>query len=223
MLFANNVLGVSGIEYLKSSGLFDSASITSTGLILQINGRLWLAHNGKYDASRLLESNEVTTLTPNHEFCFSTGRHARMVFTPVSFESQQKGFQVVYLVDNRRGEDVAEYKGYVALDDIPVEVGEDDVEMIMENGEWVPYMKSPPASETSEPPANNTPGDSPIVITSKKRDASPGIAPEVAQSPPEPEPLSCDTATPVYAWAYWAVGGALAVLVPCAFLLRKKP
>ncbi|MCL1888666.1 MAG: hypothetical protein FWF96_07340 [Kiritimatiellaeota bacterium] len=38
---------------------------------------------------------------------------------------------------------------YAALSETPMEVGDDDVTMIMEEGEWITYVKPKPASPSS--------------------------------------------------------------------------
>ena len=127
-----------GIEYLKNHAWFNSVSLSPTNLMLRFSpsgSGLWIWSGNDVLKGCWTVEDEEFVLPADQQTKLSDGRHLDMIFTPASFENQQKGFRVLYLVDDRWGGYTTNYLGYVALNDTPIEVGEDDVEMIMENGE----------------------------------------------------------------------------------------
>ncbi|MCL2104555.1 MAG: hypothetical protein FWH21_05830 [Kiritimatiellaeota bacterium] len=153
-LAVNSVLGMDGIEYLKQGNWADVVSVTSTNLTLKIKNdyfyisqddsnrkvleeaktNVW-AQLGRW-SSEFKEKGETLVLTPDQGTRFSED-HGRVTFKPVSFKSQHKGFRVT-----STGIGAGSYKRtpdimYIVLSDTPMEAGEDDVEMVMDNGEWV--------------------------------------------------------------------------------------
>ena len=228
MLFVNTILGMDGIEYLSTSTWFNSTAITPTNITLTFHsyGNAFCIWKDDDDRNgRWLQYDEEFVLSPGQRYTLSDCRHVRMFFTPVVLKNQRNGFQIVYQVDNRRDHDryVTEYKGYVALSDTPVPVGEEDVEMIMENGEWKKFEReapaSPPSHETPKP--DNAETETPVetiveqtrIIEDEPSPPPPVIASVPAKQPsPEPEQ---EVPPPSRLWLYiilpllLAIGGIL--------------
>ena len=116
------------------------------------------------------ENDKALILTPSQRVEVGGFKNC-YVFTPVMFKSQQRGFRITY-VSHGNGLDITRTHTYIALGDIPAEMGEDGVEMIMESGEWVAYEKTLPV-----PPEQ---GGTQTVQTPPKPDEPP--------PPPESEP-----------------------------------
>jgi len=57
--------------------------------------------------------------------------------TPVSFKNQEVGFRVTKWAIGSGGNKPKPIIAYLALSDTPTDVSEDDMEMTMDNGEWV--------------------------------------------------------------------------------------
>jgi len=129
----SNVIGVeamsqlNGIELLLTYRFIESVTVTSTNVVIRTNSsedfkeivRLWG-----------LEPNAEIILTPDKETGFGI-IDSEITLSPASFQNKRQGFQV-------RSSSHNTYRvAYIALSDTPVEVGEDDVEMVMDNGEWL--------------------------------------------------------------------------------------
>jgi len=162
-LFFRNLVKKDGVESLKASPWFKSVSVTTTNLILQFSlpgGGLWIWSGDDSEKGSWTEEDDEFFLTPDQETKLSTLRHTKVIFTPTSFENQMKGFRILHLTDDRLGGYITTCLGYVALSDPPIEVHEDDVEMILENGEWIKFGKegeaqvSPPSREDKKTSAN---------------------------------------------------------------------
>jgi len=87
---------------------------------------------------RLQRDDREFTVPIDQEIKFSDGYHCQSFHTPVMFKNQDKGFRILSLVDNLHGEYTTNPITYVAIsDNAPIEMDEDDMEMIMADGEWV--------------------------------------------------------------------------------------
>ena len=114
---------MNGLELMLMYGVIDSVSVTSTNLIITLR-----------DFSG---NNEALILTPDNEARISDGHHAGVSLVPVSFKNKKKGFKVTHFFNARSfGGGERSNTGYVALSDMPTEVNEEDVEMIMKDREW---------------------------------------------------------------------------------------
>jgi len=140
-----NMQGAEWFDEFK--GWFASFVVTETNLFLKIPasaGPLSLSFGSNYLERRvLLNPNDEATLTPDQQAELTDRRHAFTHFTPVTFKNKKKGFKIdniYYEGDMFNTTNTA----YIALNDTPIAVGEDDVEMIMENGEWKKYEKLQP-------------------------------------------------------------------------------
>ena len=169
MLFVGNGWGMDVFDFFKRMpGNVKSVSISSTDMVIDFNKSSVLQialnrepytfrHSREYAAN-----NEPLILVPNKEITL-VSRHSAIYFHPVTFRNQHTGFKIINEVDNRsiRRGITTNIIVYVALSDTFVEVGEDDVEMIMEKGEWKTYENKQSApkeeSEGQEPPPNLEP------------------------------------------------------------------
>ena len=117
---------------------FHSVSVTSESLVLsQPKGPFLFRQKG---IDRWLKQDEEIVLTPDCETTLTDGYHVVLVFTPVSFKGGKKGFKIASIFNGLSfGKGITINNMYLALSDTPVEVGEDDVEMIQEGGEWVKF------------------------------------------------------------------------------------
>jgi len=180
------VKGMDGVEMLKRYGSIDSVTVTSTNLSIKFKSAgLVVPDRPMRGMARrsadYAEKNEALVLTPDEETMLIQ-RHASITFTPVSFKSQHKGFRILQRIDHRSfGHEVRTNAMYLALSDTPVEVGEDDVEMILETErnsagyttdkvEWKKFEReggaqpSPPSREPAQPAAVETPPEQPAVV-----------------------------------------------------------
>ena len=142
-VLATSVQGTNNATALDR-GWFSFVSLTSTNVTLKCpsygNGvAMW----GTDIERRALDYDEVFAIPIDREIIFSDRRHIWAFYTPVVLKNQQMGFQVANLIDNRRRGYTAGV-WYVALKDPPIKAGEDDVEMILKNGEWTKFEKHQP-------------------------------------------------------------------------------
>jgi hypothetical protein len=116
--------------------------------------------------------------------------HSAYDFNPVVFKGGLNGFRITKIVDLRSFRDprgVFSTNWHFALGDTPVEVGEDDVEMIMGAGKaWKKFEKPKPAAAPA--PAEADPPES----------APPPVAEPLPTVTNEPPPVTADegSATP---------------------------
>jgi len=148
---------MNGLDLLLMCGNIDSVSGSPKNLVITFRGEMFVTRNGVMRrATEYIENNEALILTPDQEASLSDGFHAYTRLTPVSFKNKEKGFRVVdgfsFSGDERC--DV----GYIALRDTLTPVSEDDVDMVMENGEWKKFVKEGGAqvSSPSRNKAKNT-------------------------------------------------------------------
>jgi len=156
---------MNGLELLLMWGNIDSVSGSPKNLTITFRGEMFVTHNGvTRRATEYIENNEALILTPGQEASFSDGFHAYAHLIPVSFKNKRKGFKVIdgfsFSGDERR--DV----GYVALGDTLTPVSEEEMDMVMENGEWKKFERedgaqvSPPSREAVQPVVQETPPES---------------------------------------------------------------
>jgi len=148
-LFMSNVLGTDGIPFLE--GRFPVFSVTPTNLTVTFqpnHARLIIKHM-RGVPGRLSEYGEELVLTLNQETILTDGRHGTQILTPVSFKNQQKGFRITNTFFFP-GRGTTTNIAYVALSTTLTRMREEDVEMIMEAGEWVKYGKPQPETEKGE-------------------------------------------------------------------------
>ena len=143
VLSASGIFGMDGMEWLGNGTWFDVVSASPTNLTLKFKGRFGIHQNDVWRrTAEYIENDEMFILTPDQRTRF-VSRHASITLDPVSFRGQHKGFRIT----DRHNPPISHWHlartnfFYVALSDTPVQVGEDDVEMIMENGEWKTYEK----------------------------------------------------------------------------------
>jgi len=196
VLFLDNAKGMGGLEHLETSSVFESVSFTPTNLTLKFNPlvRLNVFHGKeRRSTSEYVANNEALILTPEQVTALTDLRHGWTEFTPVSFKNQQKGFRILKVINavSFGGGVTTNVHAYVALGDTPVELGEDNVEMIMESyrhhpetgdyfAEWKKHEKPQPvpkaendAQETSpvrENPATVTQGKTPVNVAEDGQD-----------------------------------------------------
>ena len=189
-LFVSNV---QGMEYpVRWQSLFDSVTATSTNLTLKIPllGFIGVLNEDsirKYNKeigwntqvmpwqsiSEFRGEDKALVLTPNQETRIGGHSHI-LIFTPVSFQNQQKGFRVAHTTATLPP--VPSRITYIALGDTPTPMSADDVEMIWDRKldhtgrptGWRRYegdqvMAYPPPPETPPP------------VTQAKRKATPAI------------------------------------------------
>jgi hypothetical protein len=127
---------MTGFELLLMYGCVDSVSTTPENLVIRFRGGHFnVKHNGVIrKTSEYAENDEALILAPDQEAWVSDGHHAGFALVPVSLKNKEKGFRIID--EFSFGEDVQRNIAYVALKDTPTPVSEEDVEMIMEKGEW---------------------------------------------------------------------------------------
>jgi len=144
VVLANTMFGMDGIEYLEGRRPWTGFTLSSTSLELIFNplnsgshsGLLGLVVSDNLLQNRRLKKGDVITLTPNQEIRL-TARHGQITFKPVIFKNQKKGFRIVPWLIGEGAENDKPIVTYIALTDTTIKVGEDDVEMIMDDGKWM--------------------------------------------------------------------------------------
>ena len=135
LLLANSMLGMDGIEFLKNHPWFDVVTVTSTNLMISMSRKGSKPINWSEEEYKRIYSLE-RVLTPEEESSVGWG-DIRIAFKPVSFKNQYKGFRVTWMPMGIAAEYSKPIITYITLSDTPIELGEDDVEMVMDNGKWV--------------------------------------------------------------------------------------
>jgi len=155
ILLAGNVLGTNGLEYLTNHDWFANVSVTATDLSFEFNtNRLFIIEydeiiHGKdnmknrlsftkfFPSSIYLQKDETYALSHNHEtWIYFDIRDYVLIFKPVVFKNQHKGYRIVQWSTDyppNRGISVVRH---VVCSDIPMIMGENDEEMIMDVGQW---------------------------------------------------------------------------------------
>jgi len=140
---AGSMPGMDGIEYLKENRWIESAAVTSTGLSFKLKPLAFRVAQNDINApwrlaQEYVEKDEALVLDPEQWTWFIIS-HSRVMFTPVSFKSGHKGFRVTSwatgaAASSPKAEPVITY---IVLSDTPMALGESDVEMVKDKGEWV--------------------------------------------------------------------------------------
>jgi len=188
LVIAGCVCGADEVESLRDYVPAESIILSSTNLLIKFKasgvGRRIIQK--EKNVRRFSEHGEELALTPDYETCLSDGRHALTVFTPVLFKSLQKGFKISHELMGAFSSQVPSVISYIALSDTPIQVGEDDVKMIMENGEWKKYEKPQPVILPREDAATSPPakkeGPAAVSPPSRKENETPATVVEVEQS-----------------------------------------
>ena len=229
MLFVNTMQGSDRSDFAKKfdpKGWYASVSVTSTNLVLEFpldKARLLVVQKrGGARESHVSEHGEKLTLTPNCETVLTDGHHVAKYLIPVEYKNKLRGFKIIDEFDARSfGRDVMTNSIiYVALSDTPIEVGEEDVEAVIEwarrkdgswYGEWKPYVPSHPTAEKDDVA---TPEEIPSVIE-----------PTPSTIPPSHEELPPVTATETKSfnlWLYLGIGTLAFLLGGILWFVRKK-
>ena len=240
-LLADSVVGMDGIEYLKNNRNFDSVIATSTNLSLtfrSFGAGFYIVQGGDYEKSRWLELGEEFALIPNQETLLTEGRHFKLIFTPVLYKNQLRGFRIADITFGAVARNESGFRvnslAYLALSDTPVDVGEEDVWIIMEDGEWKEV-------EAKQDTANMLPVEVPEaappniaevepVINPIEEIASPLLEEEILIDPAadiagEPAPLSpvvTDEAKPSRLWLYLGGIGIFLFCCAIAYVTKRK-
>ena len=139
---ASNMSGADGIELLKKLRGIDSVSVTATNLSIWFDksGGLSVldkpARGMARSSSEYAENSEPLSLAPDDKITLVYQYNCLVEITPVSFKKQRRGFRIRDIMASCLYEEECHINvAYIALSDTPIEVGEDDVEMIMKDGE----------------------------------------------------------------------------------------
>jgi len=144
LVFANSAEGTDALTYLQGRGWFETITVTSTNIVFKCN----TSHPDSYPLDIVATGEDMGTIyypkgnTKNNEdlilplgrtIWVSESPRARdkkggIRFTPVVFKNQLNGFRITEI--NNFGREITKI-AYLALNDTPVEVDEDDVEKIM--------------------------------------------------------------------------------------------
>ena len=140
---AGGALGMDAVEFFETRRSFELVSSTETNLTLKLNLRS-VSQPFTIPEFSTREHEERLVLSPDKETRIGNGYDINVYFyfDPVRFKDQRKGFRIV---DRRiRAGSMTNTVVYVALGDTLTTMGSDDVEMIMETGEWkTPEEASP--------------------------------------------------------------------------------
>jgi len=127
MLLVGTLVGMDGVEWLKTNGfepVVTSTNLTITPVELQ-------------NSSLGIVSGKAAVLTPDRVVRLSM-QHIRVTFTPVVYKNQHKGFRITRWGTGAPASRVLQPEiSYLALSDTPMEVGEEDMALTLEKGEWV--------------------------------------------------------------------------------------
>ena len=172
ILLAHNVRAEWVVEWFKRyARSIDVITVTSTNLSVRFKEAWFFVASDKRaeDGRRLhsgdyIKNNEALVLTPDsNEVCLFS-HHTQIRFTPVSYKGQREGFQIAEVADHRSfGSALFTSKvTYVALSDTPMEMSEEDVEMIkvckrdsegnFYGGEWKAYAPPQPVPKGEAAP-----------------------------------------------------------------------
>ena len=139
MILSSNVSGTDVVEYLKTRRMVDLVSSTETNLTLGLGDFPgFVCHNytiPPFDKSvaKYTENNEYLVLSPDKETVVSAAFGPSIYFFPVLFKDQRKGFRII---EQFVRFSITNTIMYVALGNVLMAMEEEDVEMIMEMGEW---------------------------------------------------------------------------------------
>ena len=222
-LFANDAQEASNPTTALDNGWFYFVSLTPTNLTLKCTDRgggvfikgadikeYMLEHYDKikleYHDTWILQDDMEFTIPLDKEISF-VDRHVEMIYTPILLANQQKGYRITECwYDLREG--FVSTNWHVALRDPPVWVDEEDVEMILKNGEWIPYVKPERAAPSPvEHDASNAP---------ELTRGEPSVVPDNENALPPPSRSARRT------WLWWLALPAVAGVWLMARRARKK-
>ena len=213
VLLVNNLQSMDGVEYLKENRWICSATVSTTNLAVKFSLGTFsvLQDNVWRPTSEYIANDEELILTPD-KFTRFGERHSQVDFNPVIFKDQHKGFKITIMSIGIWEDRFPPITTYTVLSDVPMEKGEDDVEMILKNGEWVQYEKPQPVTppEVGKGRAASptlTKQDWPEVMPRRETGETP--APVVEVEPTQPSNL----------WLYALIP---VCLLPILYFLRRK-
>jgi len=214
MCVAGGTQGAYEFDFKEEQPPF-TITVTATNLTIGSVGMNWMVMPDIDDPLRDLairrlqsyaENNEALVLTPTKRARLYQ-RGGGYTFTPVTFRDNLAGFRIrgIFGGSSLQGDEFVRTAHtntmYLALSDTPVEVGEEDVEMIMEAGEWVKYGKPQPGTEKG---ATASPVKKGVTVSSPSSDDGQGNA----QSKPN------------NLWLYVAI--SLCFICAILYFLRRK-
>ena len=154
-LLINTVSAIDGVDFLTNH-CFQTISITTTNISLKFKTNSGYNSVNNNDIRRKFgENNIIHTYTPvsrgiseyiaNDETLVITpdqttsieGRHLMLMFKPVIFKNNIKGFRIVQWQFGGGIVNTNNIIKHVVLSDTPIIFGEEDEEMIMDDGKWV--------------------------------------------------------------------------------------
>jgi len=144
VMLAGNMSGTDGVELLKKHEGIDSVSVTTTNLTIWFNENKSRGlsvldkpiRGMARSSSEYAEKNEPLVLAPDDSITLIYQYNCVVKITPVTFKKQRRGFEISDIVAAHYGEKDLINAAYIVLSDKPIQVNEEDVEMIMKDGEW---------------------------------------------------------------------------------------
>ena len=235
MLLVNNSQGIDVSELLEKYGCTALVSVTSTNLTITFKSAGFVV-SGKpirgmaRRSAEYAENNEDLVLTPDEETRL-VQRDASIVFEPVAYKNQKKGFRIRDIVyPHFHGQEGVTNVAYIALSDTPIEVNEDDVEMILETKrnragyptgevEWKKFEREgsaqvSPSLEAVQPVAQAKPPEPPT--------ATPPAPVETPDPVVEDETSEGEAQTPSRLWYYVAILSVLCAGTALWFIRKKR-
>ena len=125
-------------QEVKGTGVFErfNPNLTCTNITIELStqNKFWIIQK-EIGIKRLQEGNEKLILPNECETILTDGRHVSIYFTPVKNVQKENGFKVtnVFFWEGERNTNSVEY---VLLDEIFTQIDENEIGMIIENGEW---------------------------------------------------------------------------------------
>jgi len=181
-LFCCNVRGEYAVEWFKKyqQWSIESVTVTSDGLSIRFKNPWFFVFldwdkvdNEIRSSADYIKNNEALILTPDSKEVCLGQQHTQVHFTPVSYRNGLAGFRITDMFTGApyglRTNNVL----YVALNDSPIEVGEDDVEMVKDKGEWKKFEREGGAlvsSPSRENPITVTQDETPVNVTEDGQD-----------------------------------------------------
>jgi len=213
-LFCGNVRGEYAVEWFEKyqQWSIESVTVTSSGLNIRFKNPWFLVFldwdkkewdkNMYRSSADYIKNNEALILTPDNKTVCLGQQHTQVHFTPVSYRNGLAGFRITDMFTGApyglRTNNVL----YVALSDSPIEVGEEDVEMVKDKGEWIKFEREGEVQDT--PPSR----EKTVVATQDETPAN------VAEDEPSEEETNANNL-----WLYALIPLCLLALL---WLVRKK-
>jgi len=200
------------LEYFRNKDPFETIIATPTNLTIMFRMDRGLAISYPDDPSSFrseitldyAKSNKALILTPDKRVIVR-GLSERYFFTPVFFKNQQKGFRIAFM-SRAHGSVTTNYLEYVALSDKPTKVSAEDVEMILERGEWKTFERE--GGTQASPSSREKP------VTTTQDETPDNIAKD------EPSEGRATASPPSRLWLYALIPLCLLVIL---YLMRRKP